>query len=323
MVHEELCARLNDDGYKNWLKAGYCLLKVKDGLHGYVNNEIKCFHGMLLNTNPVFKTGQQCNRNCRPKGNQLHHLCRLCEEWKEEILRHHTNRTGVVNWGNCKPCLWSSNHWELAKAYMPRGLASVTGAEQCDAAALLNLITFCDCFSFINQWQVREVIRKRNELMHSSEMRVSAQWMDQYRRSLEQLLRQLQHIPEVAAAGREIKEMLSVDWTVCVPGVDSVDGPVKTGPEAGHVSQVESQLLRERLQELLLCTELQDPPDPQGMQELQKLRGFLQSQRDLEEKFHSELLSIQLQESHHQQTGTGPGEAAELTKANSLGETLR
>uniref|UniRef100_A0A0E9Q6H1 Uncharacterized protein n=1 Tax=Anguilla anguilla TaxID=7936 RepID=A0A0E9Q6H1_ANGAN len=41
--------------------------------------------------------------------------------------------------------------------------------------------------------------------MHSSEMRVSAQWMDQYRRSLEQLLRQLQHIPEVAAAGREIK----------------------------------------------------------------------------------------------------------------------
>ncbi|KAJ8350405.1 hypothetical protein SKAU_G00255350 [Synaphobranchus kaupii] len=255
---------------------------------------------------------------------KLYHLCQLCEEWKAEILRHHTNRTGVVNWGNCKPCLWPSEHWEIAKAYMPRGLANITGAKQCDASALLNLITFCDYFSFINQWEVREVIRKRNELMHSCEMRVSAQWMDQYQRSLDQLLQQLQHVPEVAVAGREIKEMLSVDWTVCVPGVESVDGPevvrlesgLESGMEAGRVSQVEIELLRERLQELLLCTEIQDPPDLQSMQELQKLRDFLQSQRDLEEQFQTELRSIQLRESQLQQTGPGLGEAAELTKAN-------
>ncbi|KAJ8256171.1 hypothetical protein COCON_G00200350 [Conger conger] len=324
MVHEEFFARLNDIGYKNWVKAGCCLLKIKDGLHGYVNKAMKCFHEMLINNNHVLQKGQRCNYDCRPKGNQLYNLCKLCEEWRAEILRHHTNRTGVVNWGNCKPCLWPSHHWEIAKAYMPRGLASVTGGEQCDASALLNLITFCDYFSFINQCHVREVIGKRNELMHSCEMRVSAQWMDQYRRSLDQLLGQLRHIPELAATGREIHKMLSVDWTVSPPRVDCmdgletddvsqlVDGPVQAGLEAGDVSQLESVLLRERLQELLHCTQLQDPPDPQGLQELQGLRDFLQSQRDLGEKFQTELLSLGSGEPQPHQTGT----AAQPTESN-------
>ncbi|XP_061081615.1 uncharacterized protein CXorf38-like isoform X2 [Conger conger] len=279
MVHEELFARLNDIGYKNWLKAGCCLLKIKDGLHGYVNKAMKCFHEMLINNNHVLQKGQRCNYDCRPKGNQ---------------------------------------------AYMPRGLASVTGAEQCDASALLNLITFCDYFSLINQRHVREVIGKRNELMHSCEMRVSAQWMDQYRRSLDQLLDQLRHIPELAATGREIHEILSVDWTVSPPRVDCmdgletddvsqlVDGPVQAGLEAGDVSQLESVLLRERLQELLHCTQLQDPPDPQGLQELQGLRDFLQSQRDLGEKFQTELLSLGSGEPQPHQTGT----AAQPTESN-------
>ncbi|RXM31623.1 Mediator of RNA polymerase II transcription subunit 14 [Acipenser ruthenus] len=41
-------------------------------------------------------------------------------------------------------------------AYMPRGQADVPGPEKCDAAALLNLINFCDHFSFVNQHKVRE-----------------------------------------------------------------------------------------------------------------------------------------------------------------------
>ncbi|XP_036397266.1 uncharacterized protein CXorf38-like [Megalops cyprinoides] len=297
MVHEELSARLNEVGYKNWLKAGYCLLKLKDGLHGYINNEMKSFHGIIISSNDVLQRQQQCRNNCRPNGNHLHSLCWLCEEWKREILRHHTNRTGVVNWGNCKPWLWPSQHWELAKAYMPRGQSNITGADQCDAAALLNLISFCDHFSFIDQRQVREVIRQRNELMHSSEMRVSAQWMLQYQKSLDRLLQQLQHVPEVAAARREIKEMLSVDWTICVPGADSVDGPEWTGLEPTLVSQVEAELLREKLQELLLYTEAQTPVGlhAQDLSELQNLQVFLRGQRDLEEQFHAELQTVRLQ----------------------------
>ncbi|KAJ8253041.1 hypothetical protein GJAV_G00208480 [Gymnothorax javanicus] len=316
MVLEELCARLNDIGYKNWLKAGYCLLKLRDGLHVYVNNEMKSFHSRLINYNPVLRMGHRCNLYCRPKGNELYHLCELCEEWRAEILRHHTSKTAVVNWGNCKPFLWSSDHWELAKAYMPRGLSHITGAEQCDASSLLNLIIFCDYFSFINQGPVRQVIRKRNELMHSSEMRVSAQWMEQYQGSLDQLVQQLQHVPAVARAGQEIREMLSADWTVFVPGVVAVDGPESVGLEAGDISEVEIELLRERLQDLLQSEEPQDPPDLQAMHELQKLKDFLCGHRDLEEKFQTELSRIKEWESQLEQTTTGWGESAEVKTAN-------
>ncbi|KAJ8366234.1 hypothetical protein AAFF_G00365120 [Aldrovandia affinis] len=238
-----------------------------------------------------------------------------CGEWKTEILRHHTSGAGTVNWGNCKPWLWPSQHWEVAKAYMPRGLANVSGAEHCDAAALLNLLNFCDYFSFIDQRQVREVIRQRNELMHSCEMRLSSHWMEQYQRSLDQLLLHLRHVPEVVTVGQEIKEILSVDWSVCA-GRDAVDGGKEAGLEAGHVSQVEAELLRERLQELLLSTETQEPPDLQGLQELQTLRDFLRNQRDLQQRFQTELQRIELLESQLQ-LAVGRdrgGGAAELTK---------
>ncbi|CAB1326560.1 unnamed protein product, partial [Coregonus sp. 'balchen'] len=88
MVHEELSARLNDGGYKNCLKAGYCL-KLRDGLHSLTDTEMRSFHGNLVTRNT-------------------------------EILRHQTHPSGTVNWGNCRPPLWNQDHWELAKAYMPR-----------------------------------------------------------------------------------------------------------------------------------------------------------------------------------------------------------
>lgn len=40
---------------------------------------------------------------------------------------------------------------------MGRGLADLSRADQCDAAALLNLLHFCDHFSFINPTVVTQV----------------------------------------------------------------------------------------------------------------------------------------------------------------------
>uniref|UniRef100_A0A8C9SI04 Chromosome X open reading frame 38 n=1 Tax=Scleropages formosus TaxID=113540 RepID=A0A8C9SI04_SCLFO len=266
MGFEQLGVRLNDAGYKNWLKAGYCLLRVRDALHGYLDNEMKRFHRGLLSANPALRSGQRCRGACKPRGTQVSHFPRpvpACGQWRTEILRHHTNRAGQVHWGNCRPWLWPFQHWELAKAYMPRGQAKITRPDQCDAAALLNLINFCDHFSFIEQRAVREVIRHRNELMHSSEMKVSAQWMTHFHGSLDRLLLQLRHVPGIAAAAQEIQEILSVDWSVSIPGSDRVDGAQREGLEPERISHVETQLLRERLQELLLCTDGQAPPDPQ------------------------------------------------------------
>lgn len=155
MVHEELSARLNDGGYKNWLKAGYCLLKLREGLHPFTDTEMRSFHGNLVTRNPGLR--RPCRSGCRPKGNQLYSVCVVCTEWRNMILRHHTNPRGVVNWGNCRPPLWNQDHWELAKAYMPRGQAGVKGAELCDASALLNLLNFCSHFNYVDQHCVREV----------------------------------------------------------------------------------------------------------------------------------------------------------------------
>lgn len=71
MVLVELSLRLNEVGYKNWLKAGYCLMKLKDGLQGFVNNEMKLFHERVINNNANLRRGQVCRNNCRAKGNQV------------------------------------------------------------------------------------------------------------------------------------------------------------------------------------------------------------------------------------------------------------
>ncbi|KAK6302887.1 hypothetical protein J4Q44_G00272420 [Coregonus suidteri] len=284
MVHEELSARLNDGGYKNWLKAGYCLLKLREGLHSFTDTEMRSFHGNLVTRNPGLR--RPCQSGCRPKGNQLYSVCVVCAEWRTAILRHHTNPSGTVNWGNCSPPLWNQDHWELAKAYMPRGQAGVKGAELCDASALLNLLNYCSHFNYVDQRCVREVIRCRNELMHSCEMRVCDQWMRHYQASIQQLLRQFTHLPEVAAAGQQILEMLAVDLSVLVPGVDRVDGSLWEGVEPESISQWETDLLRERLQELLTDTDTQDT------EELLRLRDFLLANRDLSDQFSSELQTI-------------------------------
>ncbi|KAJ8011730.1 hypothetical protein DPEC_G00061290 [Dallia pectoralis] len=284
MVLEELSARLNDDGYKNWLKAGYCLLRLRDGLHAFTNSEMRLFHKNLVTRNPGLL--RSCKSGCRPKGNQLYSLCVVCAEWRTEILRHHAHPGGTVNWGNCRPPLWKEDHWELAKAYMPRGQAGVNGAELCDASALLNLINYCSHFSYIDQCCVREVIRCRNELMHSCEMRVCDQWMTRYQAGIQRLLLQFPHLPEVAAAGQQIREMLAVDLSVLVPGVDRLDGSVWEGVGPESISQWENELLKERLQEL--CDTAR-----QDTEELLRLRDFILANKDLSDQFSTELLTIE------------------------------
>lgn len=52
-------------------------------------------------------------------------------------------------------------------------------------------------------------------------------------------------------------QMLAVDLSVLVPGVDRVDGSLSEGVEPESISQWEADLLRERLQELLTDTDTQ------------------------------------------------------------------
>ncbi|KAK5859681.1 hypothetical protein PBY51_021215 [Eleginops maclovinus] len=294
---KELEARLNDKGYKNWLKASRCLFILKDGLHPFINRQMKAFHGDLLNKKAQLRTPCE-TASCKPKGNELSSACKNCSEWQTVILSHHRQPKATVNWDNCLPPNWRTDHWELAKAYMPRGQGKVKGADQCDASALLNLINYCDCFQSVDSKCVREVIRYRNELMHSCELHVKDEWMRHFQNALKKLMQQFSNVPQMAAVVQQIKEMLSVDLSICVSGLDSIDSDAMGGlecdsvsqgePSADLISQWEAELLQERLQELLHAAD----HDTQGTEQLKSLSSFLQANKDLGERFSAELQAI-------------------------------
>ncbi|XP_035027459.2 uncharacterized protein CXorf38 [Hippoglossus stenolepis] len=293
MVSEELLLRLNDSEYKNWLKAGRCLLILKSGLHPFTSQHMRCFHKDLLTHSPLL--GRPCETNaCR--GNKLSWACRACSEWKTAILAHQRQPNRTVHWENCSPPSWRTDFWEVAKAYMPGGQGKVKGADQCDASALLNLINSCDCFQTVDPKFVREVIQYRNELMHSCELRIKDEWIRRYQKTLKHFVRQFSHVPQMAKVGQEIDEMLTVDLSLSVSGLDQLDSVDSDGlvcdseATVDLISQWEAELLQEKLQELL-HTDNEDA-DTRDTEQLKMLGGFLQANRDLGERFSAELQAI-------------------------------
>ncbi|XP_078415868.1 uncharacterized protein CXorf38 homolog isoform X2 [Cetorhinus maximus] len=289
-MQSELSIRLNDEGYKNWIKAGFCLQKIRDCLLGFVNTEMEKFHQFLLQTNWLL--GREiCKNFCRPQGTKFQRACFLCEEWKKEILNHHTNQNNVIYWGNCSPQLWPKCAWEVAKVYMPRGQANRQGPEKSDAAALLNLINSCDQFNFVERQKVIEIIKCRNDLMHSVEMRVSAEWLDNYRKKILVLLQEFQHVPEAKAANKIIQEIASSDWQVQITTTDEVDALKFTNEEidVGQIFNAELELIREWVEELGFTVEEQEALYIQHLNSLNTFKEFLKQNKELESVLHKEI----------------------------------
>ncbi|XP_062982595.1 uncharacterized protein CXorf38 homolog [Elgaria multicarinata webbii] len=290
MALAELAARLNCAEYKNWVKAGHSLLLLRAALQRFAGEQIHAFHRQLVaRLGPL---GARCSGRCIPRGKQFQPACSLCKEWKKEILSHHTHRTGDVNWGNCRPWLWPSNSWELAKAYMPRGKADCYGPDKCDASALLNLFTFCDHFSNIDPKKVREVIKCRNELMHSSDMKVSSSWLNEFGNHVQDLLTEFQHVPEAQTAGTRIEKLLSSDWDVLVPGEDQFDG-LEGEMSQSQISEIEKELIKERLHEISLLMEDQGMMSEEDLNRIQFAREFLQNNCDLQRSLQAEMQNLE------------------------------
>ncbi|XP_038658046.1 uncharacterized protein CXorf38-like isoform X1 [Scyliorhinus canicula] len=289
-MQSELSIRLNDEGYKNWIKAGFCLQKIRDCLLRFVNTEMEKFHQFLLRTNSVLQR-ESCKYFCRPAGTNFQRACSLCEEWKRELLNHHTNQNNVIYWGNCSPPLWPKYAWEVAKVYMPRGQANRQGPEKCDVAALLNLINSCDQFDFVERQKVIEIIKCRNDLMHSVEMRVSTKWLDNYRQKILELLQEFQHIPEAKAANKVIQEIASSDWQVQITETDAVDALKFTDEEinADVIFNAELELIREWMEELCFAVEEQEPLQIQHLNSLNTFKELLKQNKELESVLHQEV----------------------------------
>lgn len=73
MVLSELAARLNCAEYKNWVKAGHCLLLLRGCLQGFVGREVLAFHRSLLAAAPGLGPLATCRSGsrCSPRARQV------------------------------------------------------------------------------------------------------------------------------------------------------------------------------------------------------------------------------------------------------------
>lgn len=73
MVVSELAARLNCAEYKNWVKAGHCLLLLRSCLQGFIDREVLSFHRGLLAAVPGLGPHATCRggSRCSPRARQV------------------------------------------------------------------------------------------------------------------------------------------------------------------------------------------------------------------------------------------------------------
>uniref|UniRef100_A0A8C6SB04 Uncharacterized protein n=1 Tax=Neogobius melanostomus TaxID=47308 RepID=A0A8C6SB04_9GOBI len=295
IFHEDLLLRLGNREYTNWIKAGQCLRILAQGLQPCIDTEMKNFHMDLLNQNSML--GRPCEKYCRPSGNKLLGACRFCSEWQSVIQAHQRQPQNTINWDNCSPGSWRNSHWEVAKAFMPRGQGRVRGADQFDASALLNLINSCDWFHSVDPKPVREVIRYRNDLMHSSNFLVRDEWMKNYDMALRNFMIHFKKVSPMVTAEQQIKQVLRADLSIHINVLDEMDSDdivtdlVHDEISADSIVQWEAELLQKRLQELMEET---DDACALSAEEFKDLGGFFETNKDLSERFSSELQNMNL-----------------------------
>ncbi|XP_053162294.1 uncharacterized protein CXorf38 homolog isoform X2 [Hemicordylus capensis] len=175
---------------------------------------------------------------------------------------------------------------------MPRGKADICGPDKCDASALLNLFNFCDHFSNVDQKKVREVIKCRNELMHSSDMKVSFSWLKEFGNHVQNLLNEFQHIPETQKARIRIEKLLSSDWAVHVPGEDHLDG-LEGELSQSQIGEIEAELIKERLNEISLLMEEQGIISEEDLNRVQIVKNFLKDNHDLQRSLRAEMENLE------------------------------
>ncbi|KAM9320228.1 uncharacterized protein CXorf38 homolog [Gastrophryne carolinensis] len=301
MALSSLLHRLNCKEYKNWMKAGYCLQILQSCLQGHIEAEMRSFHRRLLDSLSSQSGAPRSRCHCRARGKQFQPDCPVCREWKTHILEHHNNRNGEVHWANSNPSLWPTHYWEVAKVYLPRGHTHSTGPKQCDAAALLNLINSCDHFKVSNISKVREVIKCRNDLMHSSEMKVSSSWLKDFGQKMQEFLYEFKHVPSIVNQAKQIQEVLLSDWSVEDLVIHEVDGFHTDAVGGGDVfldglslNELEINLINQLFEELYYQKEEYGALSMENLDSCDKLKSFLLENKDLSSVFQKDLNKLEL-----------------------------
>ena len=179
MANEEWKKRLNDSGYKNWLKVSLALIQSKEALHDFTKKVIDAIHNDIkTRLGPGTCTGTSACNTRKGGVTGKEPTCPSCAQWVIEIKK---NRSGLLHWKNADPTKWHNLPWEIAKCFMnaqgdKATAASVTGPDKTDLSGMLNVLVNCKEFrlNHLNDKKLPEHVRKvRNDLMHCATMSFS------------------------------------------------------------------------------------------------------------------------------------------------------
>ncbi|XP_039513899.1 uncharacterized protein si:ch211-91p5.3 isoform X2 [Pimephales promelas] len=278
MSSSQSYTRFGDDNYKNWLKTTESLSILRNCIKDFVEKETETYHNSLRNKPEL--NGQTCKNTCAFKKEPP--LCELCKCWKKEIEAKYIGGKNNMHWENCRPHLWSTEKWEVAKAYMPRGHTKHNQFSQFDVSAILNLMSSCKHFNNIPGHCVRNVINVRNSAMHSPDLKMSKEEMIRHHETVLQLAKKLEHlIPRLKGLEKEMKQFNNILDRNFNEAPCEVDGQ-QVDKQTMEILDREQQALKDRIEDFISRFEGNlDGNVEEKPQDMKSLLDFLDQNKDL------------------------------------------
>ncbi|XP_052802980.1 uncharacterized protein LOC128233372 [Mya arenaria] len=162
---------LKEKDNQNWLKGSLALRITKTGLRGLVEGEShrvqQNIHSSVLHARHL-AAGTTCSlcltehvlpcptrglcshpRNCKYHNTpfKIHRPCllQICEDFRDGICAVH--RYSGPSWKNTKADQWCTNHWQVAKCFMPPdGYHDVTSYDETDFNGIISVMINCTEF---------------------------------------------------------------------------------------------------------------------------------------------------------------------------------
>ncbi|XP_052803831.1 uncharacterized protein LOC128233967 [Mya arenaria] len=162
---------LKEKDNQNWLKGSLALRITKAGLRGLVEGEShrvqQNIHSSVLHARHL-AAGTTCSlcltehvlpcptrglcshpRNCKYHNTpfKIHRPCpsQICDDFRDEICAVH--RYSGPSWKNTKANQWCTNHWQVAKCFMPPdGYHDVTSYDETDFNGIISVMINCTEF---------------------------------------------------------------------------------------------------------------------------------------------------------------------------------
>ncbi len=150
---------LTDKDTCNWIKGSFALSLTKQGLEKFVDSGIQkvraivgkgcgqCHIENLLHcpTPGICRKAQTCCFHRTPDLHRRPCPAGLCDQVKVNIASYH--RYPKPSWKNTKAELWATDHWEVAKCFLPPdGYFHVSSVHETDFNGVISILLNCTHF---------------------------------------------------------------------------------------------------------------------------------------------------------------------------------